>query len=101
MLDFTPPLTSGGHSMQDKIKREILINASKKDRVYDVLAAPNTLVEFNISEHTDSRRKALLTQSAFASLPTERTEAAFNQNSAGCDFRLNRLVTFSEAQPSE
>lgn len=33
MLDVTPPLTSGGHSMQDKIKREILINASKRPRL--------------------------------------------------------------------
>lgn len=58
----------------------------------DVLAAPNTLVEFNITEQANGGCKVTLTESGFASLPAELMEAAFRQNSGGWDFMLNRLV---------
>ena len=63
----------------------------------DVLAVPNTLVEFNITELTDDACKVTLTESGFSSLPTELMEEAFNQNSGGWDFMLNRLESLFDA----
>ncbi len=63
----------------------------------DVLSVPNTLVEFNITEHTDGACKVTLTESGFASLPEELIETAFRQNSGGWDFMLGRLERFFDA----
>ena len=62
----------------------------------DVLAVPNTLVEFRITEHADGQCKVTLTESGFASLPQELMESAFKQNSGGWDFMLGRLVKYFE-----
>ena len=63
----------------------------------DVLAVPNTLVEFTITEHADGTCKVTLTESGFASLPKELIEEAFKQNSGGWDFMLGRLEQLFEA----
>ncbi|ABD81099.1 SRPBCC family protein [Saccharophagus degradans] len=63
----------------------------------DVLAVPNTLVEFKITELADDTCKVTLTESGFSSLPTELMEAAFNQNSGGWDFMLSRLESLFDA----
>lgn len=63
----------------------------------DVLAVPNTLVEFNITEQADGICKITLTESGFTGLPTELMEAAFKQNSGGWDFMLSRLEKLFDA----
>ncbi len=60
----------------------------------DVRAVPNTLVEFRISQLDDGSCKLLLTESGFASLPSEMMAAALEQNSKGWDFMLDRLGTY-------
>ncbi|MET0052916.1 MAG: SRPBCC family protein [Candidatus Thiodiazotropha sp.] len=60
----------------------------------DVLAVPNTLVEFRIEEQPDGGCKLTLTESGFADLPVELMEAAFKQNSGGWEFMLGRLESF-------
>lgn len=62
----------------------------------DVLAVPNTLVEFNISEQADGTCKVTLTESGFKNLPKELMVSAFEQNSGGWDFMLNRLKKLFE-----
>jgi uncharacterized protein YndB with AHSA1/START domain len=57
----------------------------------DVLAVPNTLVEFRIAEQVDGTCKVTLTETGFESLPQKMMEAAFNQNSGSWDFMLGRL----------
>ncbi len=64
----------------------------------DVLAVPNTLVEFRIAEQTDGTCKVTLLESGFADLPKELMESAFNQNSGGWDFMLDRLEKYFEAK---
>ncbi len=63
----------------------------------DVLAVPNTLVEFHITEQIDGVCTVTLTESGFASLPTELMQAAYAQNSGGWDFMLGRLEQFFAA----
>ena len=58
----------------------------------DVLSIKNTLVEFFIEEESPDSCKVTLTESGFSDLPTEIMEAAFQQNSGGWDFMLDRLV---------
>lgn len=63
----------------------------------DVLAVPNTLVEFNIIEQADGTCVVALTESGFSTLPADLMEAAFNQNSGGWDFMLGRLETLFDS----
>ena len=58
--------------------------------VGDVLAVPNTLVEFRI-EATDSGTKITLKESGFASLPADVAESCFNENSGAWNFMMSRL----------
>ena len=58
--------------------------------VGDVLAVPNTLVEFHIEELEDGT-KVTVKESGFASLPAEVAEECFNQNSGGWEYMINRL----------
>ncbi|MBX4197845.1 SRPBCC family protein [Candidatus Parcubacteria bacterium] len=61
------------------------------DFIGDVLAVPNTLVEFNIQEEKDGTCKVVMTESGFAALPSDTAENAFKQNSGGWEFMLGRL----------
>lgn len=63
----------------------------------DVLAVPNTLVEFRITALADGVCKLTLTESGFSTLPAELIENAFRQNSGGWDFMLCRLQKYIEA----
>jgi uncharacterized protein YndB with AHSA1/START domain len=56
------------------------------DFVGDVSTVPHTLVEFSISEVGDGTSKVVLSESGFASLPTEMAEKAFGMNSGGWDY---------------
>ncbi len=56
----------------------------------DVLAVPNTLVEFYLEEAGEGT-KIKLKESGFASLPPEVAEKSFGENSGGWEFMLNRL----------
>ncbi len=60
------------------------------DFVGDVLAVPNTLVEFRIEE-SEGISKVTMMESGFASLPVEIAEASFKQNDGGWTFMLDRL----------
>lgn len=60
------------------------------DFIGDVLSVPNTLVEFRIEE-TDGISKVTMTESGFASLPTDIAETSFKQNDGGWTFMLDRL----------
>ena len=56
----------------------------------DVLAVPNTLVEFRLAD--DPKGTALtLTESGFSSLPRVVAEKKFEENSGGWDYMLDRL----------
>ena len=56
----------------------------------DVLAVPNTLVEFRLTD--DPNGTALtLTESGFSTLPREVAEKQFEENSGGWDYMLDRL----------
>ena len=56
----------------------------------DVLAVPNTLVEFRLAD--DPKGTALtLTESGFSTLPKEVAENKFEENSGGWDYMLGRL----------
>lgn len=57
----------------------------------DVLAVPNTLVEFRLAEHEDGSCTVTLIESGFAELGTDWVESAYQQNSQGWDFMLGRL----------
>jgi uncharacterized protein YndB with AHSA1/START domain len=56
----------------------------------DVLAVPNTLVEFFIEE-SGAGTKVTLKESGFASLPDDVAEESLKQNSGGWEHMLNRL----------
>lgn len=58
--------------------------------VGDVLAVPNTLVEFFI-EDLGSETKITVQESGFASLPIDVAEKSFNENSGGWDYMIGRL----------
>lgn len=60
--------------------------------VEDVLAVPNTLVEFFIEEQEEGT-KVTVKESGFASLPSDVAEASFNDNSGGWGFMMGRLET--------
>jgi len=57
----------------------------------DVLARPNTLVEFRL-EDVLAGTLVKLKESGFASLPAAIAEKSLGQNSGGWDFMLERLV---------
>lgn len=56
----------------------------------DVLAVPNTLVEFQI-DATGDGTKVTVTESGFAALPPEVAETSFKQNSGGWEHMMGRL----------
>jgi uncharacterized protein YndB with AHSA1/START domain len=56
----------------------------------DILNAPTTLVEFQITERKGVST-VTLTESGFEELPPEIAKASFEQNSGGWDFMLGRL----------
>ena len=56
----------------------------------DVLAGPNTLVEFFIEELKDGT-KVTLKESGFASLPAEVAQQSLNENSGGWEYMMGRL----------
>ena len=58
--------------------------------VGDVLAVPNTLVEFFIEEAGEGT-KVTVKESGFASLPAEVAQKSFEQNSGGWEFMVGRL----------
>jgi len=60
----------------------------------DVLTVANTLVEFKITTLAADKCKVTLIESGFADLPTDLKEAAFNQNSGGWDFMLDRFEKY-------
>ena len=62
----------------------------------DVLSVQTTLVEFRIKEQGNGSCKVILTESGFTQLPAEIMKAAFEQNSGGWDFMLDRLVKYFE-----
>jgi uncharacterized protein YndB with AHSA1/START domain len=62
--------------------------------VGDVLTVPNTLVEFHIKEEANGTCKVSVTESGFASLPSEIAEESFKQNSGGWEFMMGRLETY-------
>lgn len=64
----------------------------------DVLAVPNTLVEFHIIELSSGGCLLRLSESGFASLPAEIAEQSVHQNAQGWDFMLSRLDTYIKAQ---
>ena len=59
----------------------------------DVLAEPNTLVEFTLTE-VDGGTKLHLKESGIASLPAEVIVETLKGNSAGWDFMLGRLLGY-------
>lgn len=56
----------------------------------DVLAVPNTLVEFYIVE-LEVGTKITMKESGFASLPAEVAQESLNQNNGGWDHMMSRL----------
>lgn len=56
----------------------------------DVLALPNTLVEFFIEE-SENGTKVTVKESGFSSLPAKIAEKSFSENSGGWEFMTNRL----------
>lgn len=67
------------------------------DTVVDVLKEPNTLVEFRIKE-IDGVCAVTMTESGFASLPTDIAEASFKRNDGGWTFMLDRLEKYFKGQ---
>jgi uncharacterized protein YndB with AHSA1/START domain len=59
----------------------------------DVLAEPNTLVEFTL-ETVEGGTKVHLKESGIASLPVEVIEKTLQGNDAGWDFMLGRLLDY-------
>ena len=57
----------------------------------NVLAVPNTLVEFFIEEEQNGT-KVTVKESGFSSLPQEVAEQSFKQNSGGWEYMINRLA---------
>jgi uncharacterized protein YndB with AHSA1/START domain len=64
----------------------------------DVLAVPNTLVEFTIQAISERQCKLTLTETGFAALPLDKGEASFKQNSGGWEFMLGRLNMFIDGK---
>ena len=58
--------------------------------VGDVLALPNTLVEFYIEELVQGT-KVTVKESGFSSLPPEVAAKSFTENSGGWEYMINRL----------
>lgn len=58
--------------------------------VDDLMAVQTTLVEFHLTE-LDTGTRVTVTESGFASLPTEMAEKSFNENSGGWDYMMSRL----------
>lgn len=58
--------------------------------VGDVLAVPNTLVEFIIESLVDGT-KVTVRESGFASLPVEVAQASFEDNTGGWEYMFGRL----------
>lgn len=56
----------------------------------DVLAVPNTLVEFIIEELQEGT-KVTVKESGFSNLPPEVAEQSFKDNSGGWDYMMSRL----------
>jgi uncharacterized protein YndB with AHSA1/START domain len=56
----------------------------------DVLAAPNTLVEFHLSDAPNGTALRL-TESGFSTLPVAVAEKQLGENSGGWDYMLGRL----------
>jgi uncharacterized protein YndB with AHSA1/START domain len=56
----------------------------------DVLAVPNTLVEFRL-EPSGTGTAVRLIESGFAALPAEMRESSLKENSGGWDYMLDRL----------
>lgn len=61
----------------------------------DVLAEPNTLVEFRLEE-TEEGTRVNLTESGFASLRPGVYEDAMRENTSGWDSELAELVALFE-----
>ena len=61
--------------------------------VGDVLAVPNTLVEFIIEESVHGT-KVTVRESGFASLPESVAQASFEDNSGGWEFMFDRLEKY-------
>lgn len=58
--------------------------------VDNVLAVPNTLVEFHIQD-ANGATKVTMKESGFASLPADVAEAKFKDNVGGWDYMMDRL----------
>ncbi len=58
--------------------------------VGDVLAVPNTLVEFRLSE-ANGQTTVTMTESGFASLPPETMAEQLKDNTGGWDYMMDRL----------
>lgn len=61
-----------------------------KHFIGDVLAQPNTLVEFFIQE-SETGTKVMLKESGFAQLPAQDSAQKFADNNGGWDYMLGRL----------
>lgn len=61
-------------------------------------SAPNTLVEFRIEEKEAGVCTVTMIESGFASLPENRIEKAFKQNSGGWDYMLGRLEKYFQGE---
>ncbi|MCW8092448.1 SRPBCC domain-containing protein [Alteromonas sp. ASW11-130] len=62
--------------------------------VGDVLAVPNTLVEFGIEKLAANRCKVTLTESGFSGLAEYTADDVYKQNDSGWDFMLDRLQKY-------
>ena len=60
------------------------------DTIGDVLAVPNTLVEFIIEELQEGT-KVTVKESGFSTLPPEVAEQSFKDNSGGWGYMMSRL----------
>ena len=63
----------------------------------DVLAEPNTLVEFTLEE-VEGGTKVHVKESGIASLPAEVIEQTLKGNNDGWDFMLERLVGYLDGE---
>jgi uncharacterized protein YndB with AHSA1/START domain len=64
--------------------------AEGEDALADVLAQPNTLVEFRLEESADGT-VVKLKESGFASLPSQVYEKKFGDNTEGWEYMFGRL----------
>lgn len=65
---------------------------SSKGFLGDVLAYPNTLVEFRLKE-VPNGTLVMVKESGFASLPAQIAEQSFKGNSEGWEYMMGRLET--------